>query len=135
MSDGEIIETCELAITHLTEVGWTRKQYLCGYNDGLMRPRKFKACAVGALVIVGLPADQDIYIDWMQEIKACPAIAAVTKVILERHPDLHRKHESTPDQTLVRFNDEVAKDVEDVIEILQETIKRHQDAISEDEDF
>ena len=135
MSDVEIIETCELAITHLTEVGWTRKQYLCGYNDGILRPRKFKACAVGALVIVGLPADQDLYIDWMREIKACPALPAVTKVIIERHPELLPRARETPDTTIVRFNDEVAKDVDDVIEILQETIKRHQDAISEDEDF
>jgi len=137
MSDVEIIETCELAITHLTEVGWTRKKYVsCDRFSNGMKVRDFSACAVGALVIVRLSERHGFSIEWPEEIKACPAITAVATVIIERHPALApKKWEACPDQAIVRFNDGVAKDVNDVIEILQETIKRHQDAISEDEDL
>ncbi len=121
--DAEIVATCEAAVTLLTENGWTRNAYM---NDS------GQACAAGAVLIAHWRRhgrDRNGHIAIRNGLRDCPAIPAVAEVIRERHLDripLPVLGDVLVDQsTIYAFNDHPATTQDEVIEVLQETIKRH----------
>lgn len=146
----EIVATCEAAVSHLTEAGWYQGSYT---GDGYVTTwsadkRSFvvdytaaEACLGGALALASVGrtfVDSDI--EWSEAIHACPAIPAVAAVIREKYPDMDVRwtapeqdacpcctdyNETYDEATVYHFNDKVAETDDDVIDVLNETIKRH----------
>lgn len=121
-TSAEIVATCEAALTYLTEQGWTKDVYLD--KDGE------SACLAGAVVIAAVGkrslVDQDVRFSGAL---VCPAVRAVAATIAEVfggrvHCDLGPRYTAA---TVYAFNDHSETTREDVIDVVQKTIKRHTD--------
>lgn len=138
-TDAEIVATCEAAVTHLTEVGWHQGQYIDWGNEVTtwnadkssytVDYSGAEACLGGAIVLASTAkVFVDSEIEW-GAIKTCPAIPAVAAVIREKHVVEMIHHPNSPETydeaTVYAFNDDEATKVDDVIDVLNETIKRH----------
>lgn len=148
--DQEIVATCEAAVTHLTvDGGWVQGTYL-GYGEVITWSEdkrsytvdytKVEACLGGALVLAGLASKVIVNDDvrWFNgdggTVANCPAVPAVAAVIREKHPGVAASKTSseTEDESLIyAFNDAHDRVVDDVIDVLNETIKRHSSEVIE----
>ena len=131
--DEEIVRTCEAAVTRLTEQGWEQDRFVAGdYWSGTdSGGREFhysgaSACLGGALVLAQFDKPKPVNIYSLMQ--ACAAVAAVADTIrelpIERRRFVRVRERSDRD-VVFSFNDRRGRTRQDVIDVLNDTIKRH----------
>lgn len=120
--DAEIVATCEAAVTRLSEHGLGRGSFI----NTVGQP-----CTAGALLLSWGPLDSHDSI--MRALQGCSAIPAVAAEVCERFPsrvgtravEMLAHDRAIAGGVIYGFNDHPATTKDDVIYVLQETIKRH----------